>query len=972
MREQLLETVQRRVGEVVDSHDPSGALAPDLAQLVEELVGAGEPDPAVHHIVGWYHWLRAAALPQEEQQQPIQLALQWLWPIAVNEPELVPGSVLAFLAPRLNSVALKIRAEGLRTGSIDHLRHTTFLYQRILDEVPADDPNRGTYLCNLAMALHGVLDLAPDVDTIELLLLTGRAAVEACPAGHPNRATALDELGLALQKKVLLTRDRALLDEAVQAGRAAVEASDATADTADQATCLSNLGGALKMLLDIDPTAATAEELLRVSRAAVTQSQNDVKYLANLSGALTMVFSWNGDKTLLPEAVEAALAAVEATPPDHPRRRQRLSVLTDTLSELLDQKAEPELRRRVTFVRRAVLLSAEEAPLHAMFRADLANALQTLYQEHGDRSALAEAVKVARRNRAEFDHDDENWRAGLITLTSLLKQEFEAGGDAAVLQEAVEAGREACRVVGTEHPNALSARLSLSNAVLTLYNQTGKPELLREAVERARESISLSSDDNRSEPYTVLCAALHSHFERTGDDQSLHEAVEAGRRAVELEAPEGRAMQFSNLGLVLQSAYQHRSDVNALRDAVQVCRSAVELANTNDPSYPNYLTNLSISLGDLAWLERDAPKLSEALEFSRAAGQAAPATHANQTRYLTNQAVLLHQLFELTEDDTYLHEALRAQHQVLDWTPDHHPDRATRLMNLGSSLNSLYKLTGDKAHLNEERHCYADAAFAISAPPQHRLRAARQAAQRDLKAGDPQHALEMAEIVVSLIPLVTTRERSSADRARQVTDFRGLADLVAAAAIAAGRPAYAVELLEQTRGLLFADALDIRSDLTSLRDQEARLAEEFDALGQEIEQADRTPTTVAQRVALHERWEDLLGRIRAMDGFAGFLRPPPIAEIIRQTAQGPVVYVTVHGTSGHALVITDTVDLVALDGLTQDWAYNEINVLRGAIAQTINAKLAQVRGRPAGGARRAGTPVAYRHRASVAASRAHR
>ncbi|MEU4522158.1 CHAT domain-containing protein [Amycolatopsis sp. NPDC024027] len=939
MREQLLETVQRRIGEVVDSHDPSGALAPDLAQLVEELVGAGEPDPAVHHVVGWYHWLRAAALPQEEQQQPIQLALQWLWPIAVNKPELVPGPVLAFLAPRLNNVALKIRAEGLHTGSIDQIRHTTFLYQRILDEIPADDPHRGTYLCNLAMALHGVLDLAPDVDTIDLLLRTGRAAVEACPAGHPNRAIALDELSLALQKKVLLTRDRALLDEAVRVGRAAVEASYATAD---QATCLSNLGGALKMLFDIDPTAGTAKELLQVSRAAVTQSQK-VKYLANLSGALTMVFSWNGDKALLPEAVEAALAAVEATPPDHPRRRQRLSVLADTLSELLDHKAEPELRRRMTFVRRAVRLSAEEAPLHAMFHADLASALQTLYEEYGDRSALAEAVKVARHNRAEFDHDDENWQAGLITLTSLLTAEFEVGGDAAVLQEAVEAGREACSVVGTEHPNALSARLSLSNAVLTLYKQTGKPDLLREAVERARESISLSSDDNRLEPYTVLCAALHSHFERTGDAQSLHEAVEAGRRAVELEAAEGRAHQFSNLGLVLQSAYRHRADVDALRDAVQVCRSAVELANTNDPRYPNYLTNLSISLGDLAWLERDASKLSEALEFSRAAGQAAPATHANQTRYLTNQAALLHQLFELTEDDTYLHEALRAQHQVLDWTPDHHPDRATRLMNLGSSLNSLYKLTGDKAHLNEERHCYADAAFAISAPLQHRLRAARQAAERDLRAGDPQHALEMAENVVRLIPLVTTRERSSADRARQVTDFRGLADLVAAAAIAAGRPAYAVELLEQTRGLLFADALDIRSDLTSLRDQEARLAEEFDALGQEIEQADRTPTTVAQRVALHERWEDLLGRIRAMDGFAGFLRPPPIAEIIRQTAQGPIVYVTVHGTSGHALVVTDTVELVALDGLTQDWAYNEINVLRGAIAQTINAKLAQVR-----------------------------
>lgn len=586
-----------------------------------------EPDLEAAHVLGWYHWLRACALSDDERREATRLAVGWLWPIAVNEPTLVPGGALGLLAPSLREAALDLREEGLRTGSLVHIRHAATLLRHVLAEVPPDDPYRGLYLSNLAMTLHGVLDRKPDPETLDLLLDTARAAVDVCPGDHPHRNTALNELGLALQKKLLFTDDRGLLDEAVRVSRAAVAIAR---NDADRVTSLSNLAGVLKISFGIDPTADTAAELLQVSREAA-HSVNNPMYLANLSGALTLVSSWNGDKALLPEAVDAAFAAVDATPQDHPSRERRTSVLADTLTGLLEQEAEPDPRRRVLLVRRALSIFPEGTPLYSALLADLSLGLQAVYLRYGERSALLEAIEVSRRAYAEPDHDDENWRGSLVTLTWALGTEFASTGDVSVLREAIEIGREACLVNNSGGTNSVLARCNLSDALLTMYQQTGETELLHEAIDRAREGSAMPPPDGEraSGPHSALSAALLIHFQRTGDDQSLQEAIESGRRAVELVEGQEKVALLSNLGIVLHTAYEHRSDTTMLREAVSVCRSAVELAAPEHPNYANYLTNLGGSLGELASLENDEAGLIEALKLCRAASAVAPASHAN-------------------------------------------------------------------------------------------------------------------------------------------------------------------------------------------------------------------------------------------------------------------------------------------------------------------------------------------------------
>jgi hypothetical protein len=59
-------------------------------------------------------------------------------------------------------------------------------------------------------------------------------------------------------------------------------------------------------------------------------------------------------------------------------------------------------------------------------------------------------------------------------------------------------------------------------------------------------------------------------------------------------------------------------------------------------------------------------------------------------------------------------------------------------------------------------------------------------------------------------------------------EFRGLGGDAAAAAIAAGQPERALELLEAARAVIWSQQLDTRTDLSTLRDVAPALADELD------------------------------------------------------------------------------------------------------------------------------------------------
>ena len=166
---------------------------------------------------------------------------------------------------------------------------------------------------------------------------------------------------------------------------------------------------------------------------------------------------------------------------------------------------------------------------------------------------------------------------------------------------------------------------------------------------------------------------------------------------------------------------------------------------------------------------------------------------------------------------------------------------------------------------------------------------------------------------------------------------------MASAAIAAGRPDRAVELLELTRGVAAEDII-VADDgsIERLHAVAPGLADEFTALRMRLASSrlagtdaeftgHDTPGGAAggddgNRLAQERRdaqaaWKEVISRIRAISGFENFLDSPPAAQLTTLAREGPVVIVTVSRSRADALILTgdsaEPVRHLPLPGITQ-------------------------------------------------------
>jgi hypothetical protein len=262
---------------------------------------------------------------------------------------------------------------------------------------------------------------------------------------------------------------------------------------------------------------------------------------------------------------------------------------------------------------------------------------------------------------------------------------------------------------------------------------------------------------------------------------------------------------------------------------------------------------------------------------------------------------------------------------------------------LGNALVALGAATGDPAALTEANQCLAQVAVNVTAVTHLRLYAYQVLARLPDEAGSSAAArLAAMEAAAELLPQFAPRSLNRADRERNVGRVASIAAQAAAAACAAGQPSRAVELLEQTRGILVADTLDARSsDLTRLRVRQPALADEFERLRDRLEALNRQDgdtfaaedsvpgqqdgvgawwARVRERQEADTAWRQLIERIREAEGFSDFLAPPDVRKLTVHAGAGPVVFVYASGLRGDALILTQDssapVRLVPLPGLT--------------------------------------------------------
>ncbi|MCK9900140.1 CHAT domain-containing protein [Frankia sp. Cpl3] len=897
-RRRLLRQVRRRLRQSSRNHDPSIVLSRDALDDVAALL-ATITDPStdleVSQAAGMVHWRRFLALGPDDGEADFTAAITLLAPVYRRRPRAVPQGARAYFEEELHAGGGLINAwvqranelldDFRQTGNRAELDTVVDLLRRVLDALPADHSARGLTQYNLGVSLVARFEHAADPVDLAAAVNVLRAAVEATPVTDPNRVLMLSSWGAALMARFESAGDSvdpADLEAAITLLRAGVDATP-HADP-NRVMLLANLGAALMLqgwrTLDVADLAAATTTLTAVVGLTPADDPRYAGRMSNLGTALHLQYGQTNDVTQLDAAVTAHRTAAGNAPPGHRLHARCQASLGNALRDLYELTEDlADLDAAVACLRAAVDHTPPTHPDRVRMLSSFSNALDTRYEETGDFAALDDLI-AARRARGEFPGTDPAGDTmNRSILGNALRLRFEHAGDPADLEAAVSLLRTAVDAAPSTLSDPSDRARCLSNFGLTLrirFQQVGDLTDLNTAIDALQTSTDVlpTHHADRAGMLLNLGTALLSRFQRTGDPADLNAAVTNLQAAPDL-IPAGhrrRGMMLANLGSALQIRFAQTDDPADHDAAVAAFQTAVDVTSAGRPDHGAMLANLG-----------------GALRFR----------------------------FTRTDDPADLETAIGHLRTAVKITPSDRPDRAWILSEFASAMWNRFGQSHDPADLDTALDALRAAVDVQAAPPRIRMSAAR---SWGLIAGAEQRwqdALAGHEAAVDLLGRLAPRGLDRGDQEHLLAEPGTLGADAAACCVRAGRPERAVELFEQGRGVLLRQALDTRTDLTALAERHPGIARRFTVLRASLDQADEPggrPAPARRNTAA--AFDQLIAEIRELPGFDGFLRPPPVADLLAVAAGGPIVIVAVSSFGSCALIVTEGgVDAVPLPGL---------------------------------------------------------
>ncbi|MFG2640670.1 CHAT domain-containing protein [Streptomyces sp. NPDC048370] len=810
---------------------------------------------------------------------------------------------------------------------------------------------------NLAEA-HGPLS-APAAAHAEDVRREGFALIEEAldllGEDDPRRSEYLSDFGCVLLEQADTTDDPGACVEAVRALRLAVAAAPPES-VHDRAAACSNLGAALARL-----------------------------------GTLT------ADESPLSEGVRAHREAVALTGPHDHYRAHRLGNLGDALQRLGQHRSDVALVEEAVHVLREALRAGGPAvPGTTDNYTRLGNALRSLTRFTGDEAPLEEAVHRQRQAvaaaeaaspRAAGTRPASVWRAR-VNLANVLLELHQRTPDESLRSEALDHYRAA--IDSTQEPGERHVALTnYGNALFGRAADTVDDTLMDTALGILREATAAvpAHHTGRSGVLMNLGLALVRRSRITGDRTWLAEGLTVLRRAVAEGTPTSfeRAVQLSNLAEALSVRYYVTGDRAAADEAAELLREAISLEHGERHGRDIARVNLGVVLHRVA-MPRDGDVDTELLLEARRVLEEAVAglhdRHPRRTIALLNVAGTIMATADVAEDPTspdlrpLLDRGLSAVREALGRLSEDHPDHPQALWILARTQLARARLDGMSAgaaradrdgvsnraaratDLAEAVRCARQAAHSTVASVSKRLLAARSWGDAAAAAGDDAEALGGYAYAVGLLPRLAPRGLGRADQEDRLVIGTGLASDAAAFALRAGDPPAALTLLEQGRGILLAQGVEARGDLSRLRAADPALAAEFERVRDALSAGSTGDGTTMMipadlghagpsysgheagllaesRHALARRWDELLDRIRRLRGLEDFLGTPTAAELLGAASGGPVVVVNVSRHGSDALLVTadEGIQVVPLPALTFDEALDRVTEFVEAVDQ---------------------------------------
>ncbi len=497
-----------------------------------------------------------------------------------------------------------------------------------------------------------------------------------------------------------------------------------------------------------------------------------------------------------------------------------------------------------------------------------------------------------------------------LLLGATLTARFERSGAPGDIDEAITVLGEAVRATSPSDLLHSDARSHLGVALWARFKHTGVLADIEQAITHLTMAVQLTDENSPVYPQylanlgtatltwaervafprkLIQQGGVHGHVPQELVLKGLDGAIGALREAFR-RAPDhyGQALCLSNLGLALQIRHDMTEALEDIDEAVGVLRAAVAATPPDDRSLPERMTNLCMVLQRRFLSIGDPGKLVEAIEVGKDAVAALP--------------------------------------------PDS-PARARALANVGECLESGYELDhGDYARQEAMRY-FREAACSEAAPIWDRIRPARGWGHLAAAGQDWAEATTAYACAIEMLPSLAWHGMSEIERLGYLgaPGLSGIASEAAACALSSGQPQTAAELLEQGRGLLIAQTLELRADLSELRAQHRDTARELEAIDDMLGRSSAAAMSLTEsgqeghdsRQQLAHRRHEIVTQVQGMAGFEDFERPLEYARLqnIAAETEGAIVSVNVAQSRCDALILAPSgLTVIPLPGLTRERA----------------------------------------------------
>ncbi|KAF8137754.1 CHAT domain-containing protein [Mycena galopus ATCC 62051] len=481
---------------------------------------------------------------------------------------------------------------------------------------------------------------------------------------------------------------------------------------------------------------------------------------------------------------------------------------------------------------------------------------------------------------------------------------------------------DAVQLTPDGHPDKPVRLISLSNSLFCRFERLDDLSDLNRSILILEDTVKLTPDSYPGKPSMLnnLGNSLSSRFERLGDLNDLNWSILMLEDAVRLTADghPDKPRKLNSLGNSLLGRFERLSDLSDLNRSILMKENAVQLTPDGHPDKPGRLNNLGISLwgrfvrlGNLSDLTRSILTKEDAVQLT-------PDGHPDKPGRLNSLGISLLGRFKRLGDLSDLDRSILMVEDAVQLTADDNPDKLGRLISLGNTLLGRFNRFHDVSDLNRSICHYSSAAHSVIGPAHVRFNAAAHWAKCAKIQNDQLTHLEPYSVAMQILPELAWLGLSITDRHHHLLKAGAVVRDAAAAAVTSGDPQKAVEWLEQGRSIIWSQLLNLRTPITALSNSHPLLANELITLSSQLDQAgshttDSPPIWSGTEQSLqsianqaHENavaQDNLLKKIRALEGFERFMLPKPITELSTAAHRGPVIILNSTNSQCDALIL---------------------------------------------------------------------